>query len=93
MATRPEPDSLDIIIEGHATISLDDSVATRAFIPLYLRNIVLFGHEIGLASAYGLIRGHQGDIRMEPTRRGTRFLISLPQDPTGELPAGPVGEA
>ncbi|MFH2002625.1 MAG: histidine kinase dimerization/phospho-acceptor domain-containing protein, partial [Planctomycetota bacterium] len=56
IATRSESHSLDIIIEGYETVSLDESVVTSAFIPLYLRNIVHFGHEIGLASAYGLIR-------------------------------------
>lgn len=87
MATRSGPSTLDIIIEGSETISLADSVATHAFIPLYLRNILQFGHEISLSSAYSLIRLHGGTIRMEATRTGSRFIISIPQDPNEEEPA------
>lgn len=73
-----EEDRFVITIEGRNTLSLGEEVH-NAFVPLYLRNIVRFGHEIGVAAAYGIVGAHKGTIRIETIPHGTRFLISLPK--------------
>lgn len=73
----PDASRILFTIQGYGTISLGEE-ANQAFIPLYLRKIVRFGHELGLASAYGLVRAHGGTIRIQSTRDGTRFHLSIP---------------
>jgi nitrogen-specific signal transduction histidine kinase len=73
-----EEERFVITIEGRNTLSLGEEVH-NAFVPLYLRNIVRFGHEIGVAAAYGIVGAHKGTIRIETIPQGTRFLISLPK--------------
>lgn len=69
--------SLDIVFTGHYTRSISEDLH-RVFIPLYSRKIVKFGEELGLSSAYGIIRSHGGRIRVLPEQNGCRFLIELP---------------
>ncbi|MBU0755647.1 MAG: hypothetical protein KJ645_10945 [Planctomycetes bacterium] len=80
-ASVTKAEGIRIIIEGKNTLSLGEEIH-HAFIPLYLRNIVRFGHEIGLASAYGLIHAHGGTLNIETLSLGSRFLIILPQEET-----------
>lgn len=74
---NPTESMIQFTVEGIETVKLGEEVV-NAFIPLYLRNIVRFGLEIGLASAYGLVQSHNGTIAAETTPKGTRFVISIP---------------
>ncbi len=68
---------LTIIIEGRKTTSLGQEV-NKIFVPLYSRKLVRFREELGLASAYGIVRGHGGSISVTPLQDGSRFQIELP---------------
>jgi len=71
--------SLEVAVEGFETISLGMEVE-NAFVPLHMKRLVQFKHELGLASAYGLIRAHEGSIKVENTPRGSRFIVNIPLD-------------
>ena len=68
---------LHITVQGHHTVILGEE-AQHAFIPLYLRRVVRFGHELGLASAYGLVRAHGGELKIKSTAIGTKIHVSIP---------------
>jgi len=70
------PGKISIIIEGTHTVSLGQEVH-QAFVPLYTRKIIRFSEELGLASAYGIIRGQGGTISASSLDNGTRFEIEL----------------
>ena len=70
---NPSESLIRFTVEGHETVKLGEE-AVNAFIPLYLRNIVRFGLEIGLASAYGLVQSNNGTVSVETLPRGTRFV-------------------
>ncbi len=72
-----DPAFITIVIDGMYTISLGQEVH-KAFVPLYTRKIIRFSDELGLASAYGIIRGQGGTISISSRDRGTRFEIELP---------------
>ncbi|MHC4943514.1 MAG: hypothetical protein ACYTG7_10910 [Planctomycetota bacterium] len=78
-SSMPGDERIEVDVEGFKTIALGEE-AHQAFIPLYLRNVIRFGHEIGLAAAFGLIKAHEGSIKIETLALGTRFLISIPQE-------------
>jgi signal transduction histidine kinase len=73
----PSESTIRFTVEGQETVKLGEEVV-NAFIPLYLRNIVRFGLEIGLASAYGLVQSHNGTIGIETLAQGTRFVLTIP---------------
>lgn len=70
---------LAVTIEGRNTVSLGQDVQ-RAFVPLYTRKIIKFREELGLASAYGIIRGHGGSINVTSRKDGCLFQIELPYE-------------
>lgn len=74
--TSKAPGNISIIIEGTHTVSLGQEVH-QAFVPLYTRKIIRFSDELGLASAYGIIRGQEGTISVSSLDNGTRFEIEL----------------
>jgi len=68
---------VNITVRGRHTRSLAQDLH-RVFVPLYSRKIIKFGEELGLSSAYGIIRGHGGRIRVSPLKNGCLFQIELP---------------
>jgi signal transduction histidine kinase len=80
-SSMPGDERIEMMVEGINTVALGEE-AQQAFIPLYLRNVVRFGHEIGLAAAYGLIKAHGGSVTIETLPQGTRFLVTIPQEET-----------
>jgi len=77
--TSEIPGRISINIEGTHTVSLGQEVH-QAFVPLYTRKIIRFSDELGLASAYGIIRGQGGTISVSSLDKGTRFEIEIPID-------------
>lgn len=69
---------LSVIDTGHG---IDKETMEHIFEPFYTTKGIGKGTGLGLASAYGIIKGHGGDIvcRSEPDR-GTSFEIYLPED-------------
>jgi len=73
----PEKEYILLTIEGVNTVRIGEE-ANNAFIPLYLRRIVRFGHELGLSSSYGLINANGGSIKIKTTQSGSKFNIQIP---------------
>lgn len=76
-ARGDDPGFLTIHLEGTGTASVGQE-AHKVFIPLHARKIVRFKEELGLASAYGIIRGHGGRITAAPRKGGTDFRVEIP---------------
>ena len=56
---------------------MDEATRMRVFEPFFTTKTQ--GTGLGLASSYGIIQQHRGDIRVESEpRRGTRFIVTLP---------------
>lgn len=79
----PESSHIHVVVEGFETVSIGEE-ANKAFIPLYLRKVIRFGHELGLSSSYGLIHSHNGDIKIKTTRTGSKFHIQIPLESVEE---------
>lgn len=68
-------------------IGMDAETAKRCFDPFYTTKEVGKGTGLGLSTSYGIIRGHDGDIRVDSSpHNGTTFSIRLPL--TGEAGSG-----
>jgi PAS domain S-box-containing protein len=74
-------------------VGMDEATQSRIFEPFFTTK----GHGtgLGLASSYGIIQQHRGDIRVESELgRGTRFIVTLPCiAPSGKRPEAPRAPA
>jgi PAS domain S-box-containing protein len=66
-------------------VGMDDETRRRIFEPFFTTKAQ--GTGLGLASSYGIIQQHHGDIRVESELgRGSRFVVTLPGLAHGEDP-------
>ncbi len=64
-------------------VGMDESTQSRIFEPFFTTKSL--GTGLGLASSYGIIEQHHGDIRVESELgRGSRFIVTLPSLSSGE---------
>jgi signal transduction histidine kinase/CheY-like chemotaxis protein len=64
-------------------VGMDDETRRRIFEPFFTTKS--FGTGLGLASSYGIIQQHHGDVRVESEPgRGSSFIVTLPRLPNGE---------
>ncbi len=60
-------------------IGMDDATQLRIFDPFFTTKKIGKGSGLGLYSAYGIIKNHDGHIQVSSTRnKGTTFMIHLP---------------
>jgi len=88
LISRQTGDSVEIVVADHGP-GLPSRERRRIFEPFYRVSNSLTegvgGTGIGLAISRELARLHGGDLRLEPTERGARFLVTLhcPRLPNG----------
>jgi len=78
-------------------IGMDEATRRRIFEPFFTTKLA--GTGLGLASSYGIIQQHRGDISVESEPgRGTRFIVTLPSLPSDAVarkvtvaPPAPLG--
>jgi signal transduction histidine kinase/CheY-like chemotaxis protein len=64
-------------------VGMDEATRKRIFEPFFTTKTL--GTGLGLASSYGIIQQHKGDIRVESAPvRGTRFIVTLPRVAPGD---------
>ncbi|MCB1166175.1 MAG: PAS domain-containing sensor histidine kinase, partial [Leptospiraceae bacterium] len=66
-----------IIIEDDAGGIPDDQIR-RIFVPFYTRSADGRGTGLGLSISLGIVREHNGRLRVRTIGKSTRFLVSLP---------------
>ena len=79
---KTEPDKILIMVKDNGK-GIDKKNLTRIFDPFFTTKPVGQGTGLGLSVGYGIIKRHQGDIRVKSSReKGTLFTIRLPADKT-----------
>ncbi len=67
---------IDVSDDG---VGMTDDVRKRAFDPFYTTKPTGLGTGLGLAVVHGIVKHHQGDVRLESTSgKGTRVSILIP---------------
>jgi two-component system, cell cycle sensor histidine kinase and response regulator CckA len=76
-------ESMAVLSVADSGTGMDEETRGRVFEPFFTTKS--HGTGLGLASSYGIIQQHRGDIRVESELgRGTRFVVSLPSLPDNE---------
>lgn len=76
--TRVEGDRIRVSIDDDGC-GIPDSVLERIFDPFFTTKEVGRGTGLGLSISHEIVRGHGGEIAVEPkTGSGTRFVVTLP---------------
>lgn len=68
-------------------VGMDEETQRRAFQPFFTTKGRVRSTGLGLASVYGIVKNHGGDVRMESSLgQGTTFRVQLPQVADRTLP-------
>jgi signal transduction histidine kinase len=87
LRTRVLPDSgmIEAVVEDNGP-GIDEEIINKIFDPFFTTKSQGAGTGLGLSVSYGIIRDHDGDIRVETGPAGTtRFIITLPSVPGREV--------
>jgi signal transduction histidine kinase/CheY-like chemotaxis protein len=78
-AYEPKPGNYILLIVRDTGVGMDQKTMDRIFDPFFTTKGLAQGTGLGLASAYGIIKGHKGYIDVYSDKeRGTTFEIYLP---------------
>lgn len=69
---------------------LPEEIHHKIFQPFFTTKEVGKGPGLGLSIALGIVKGHAGDITIEPNHPNTCFLIRLPQSKDAEILSCPM---
>jgi signal transduction histidine kinase len=84
--TRAEPSAVETVIEDTGS-GIPDEHLPHIFEAFYTTKPGIRGVGLGLFVSEGIVRGHQGVLRVENGRgSGTRFVVRLPRETLGANP-------